>query len=151
MNPFPSSLLQALQMRRGELPEAQQRVVDVLLQAPQAAVGATVEQLAQRAGVSMPTVVRTCRSFGHDSVREFMLVLAQDIALDASYLHRSVVADDTAGDIVGKIIRSATASMKSRSQGTKRMGAALLGMANPGSRLGPRGGPGRSKGRAGGS
>ena len=28
-----------------------------------------------------------------------MLALAQDIAVDASFLHRSVVADDTAADI----------------------------------------------------
>ena len=113
MSVISSSLFQSLSTRRAELPEAQQRVVDVLLQGPQAAVGATVEQLAQRAGVSMPTVVRTCRSFGYASVREFMLALAQDIAVDASFLHRSVVADDTAADILGKIIRSATASMSS--------------------------------------
>ena len=69
MSVISSSLFQSLSTRRAELPEAQQRVVDVLLQGPQAAVGATVEQLAQRAGVSMPTVVRTCRSFEYASVR----------------------------------------------------------------------------------
>ncbi len=46
MSVISSSLFQSLSTRRAELPEAQQRVVDVLLQVPQAAVGATVEQLA---------------------------------------------------------------------------------------------------------
>ncbi len=115
MNTQPSRLLQRLQEQYADLPDAQQRVVDLIVRDPQSAVGATVEQLAQGAGVSMPTIVRTCRSFGFDSVREFMVALAQDIALGESYqhryLHRSVQSDDTPTEIASKIVRSATASM----------------------------------------
>lgn len=115
MNTLPPRLLQQLQEQYADLPDAQQRVVDLIVQDPQGAVGATVEQLAQRAGVSMPTIVRTCRSFGFDSVREFMVALAQDIALGESYqqryLHRSVQPDDTPAEIASKIVQSATASM----------------------------------------
>ncbi|MDR1936776.1 MAG: MurR/RpiR family transcriptional regulator [Candidatus Accumulibacter sp.] len=111
MNTLPPRLLQRLKEQRGELPDAQQRVVELILGDPQGAVGATVEQLAQAAGVSMPTIVRTCRSFAYDSVREFMLALAQDVALGGFYLHRSVQPDDTPAEIAGKIVRSATASM----------------------------------------
>ena len=111
MNTLPRPLLQQLQEKYPTLPEAQQRVVKLIAQDPQAAVGATVELLAQGAGVSMPTIVRTCRAFGFVSVREFMVSLAQDIALGGSYLHRSVTPDDSPADIVSKIVRSATASM----------------------------------------
>jgi DNA-binding MurR/RpiR family transcriptional regulator len=97
------------------LPEAQQRVVERIIRDPRGAVDATVEELARRAGVSMPTVVRACRSFGYDSVRKFMLALARDIALDEShqhrYLHRSVQPGDAPAEIAGKIVRSAIASM----------------------------------------
>jgi DNA-binding MurR/RpiR family transcriptional regulator len=111
MNTLPPRLLQNLHEKYPDLPEAQQRVVDLIARNPQEAVSATVEQLALQAGVSMPTVVRTCRSFGFSSVREFMVTLAQDVALGGSYLHRSVTPEDAPAEIVSKIVRSATASM----------------------------------------
>lgn len=108
-------LLQRLQEQCAGLPDAQRRTVNLIMQDPQDAVGATVEQLALRAGVSMPTIVRTCRAFGYDSVREFMLALAQDVALGESqqrrYLHRSVQPEDSSAEIASKIVRSAAASM----------------------------------------
>lgn len=106
-----NSLLQQLRERLNDLPEAQRSVVRVVLEDPRSAVGATVEQLAQQAGVSMPTIVRTCRSFGHDSVREFMLALAQDLAVSGSYLHRSVLPDDSSQDVSSKIIHAAVSSL----------------------------------------
>jgi RpiR family transcriptional regulator, carbohydrate utilization regulator len=93
------------------LPAAQQNVVRLILADPEAAVAATVESLADKAGVSMPTIVRTCRVFGFDSVREFMLALAQDIAVGGSFLHRSVTADDVPREVIGKVIASATSSL----------------------------------------
>lgn len=111
MNSASPGLLQQLRQRLPELPEAQARVVRSVLEDPRAAVAATVEQLAQQAGVSMPTIVRTCRSFGHDSVREFMLALAQDVAVSGSYLHRSVLAEDTAQDVSSKIVHAAVTSL----------------------------------------
>lgn len=104
-------LLQRLRERMDELPAAQRSVVQCVIEDPRAAVAATVEQLAQQAGVSMPTIVRTCRSFGFESVREFMLALAQDLAVTGSYLHRSVLAEDSAGDVASKIIHAAVSSL----------------------------------------
>ncbi|MEJ8811219.1 MurR/RpiR family transcriptional regulator [Variovorax ureilyticus] len=106
-----SSLLQRLRESMAALPAAQRSVVQVVLDEPRAAVAATVEQLAQQAGVSMPTIVRTCRAFGFDSVREFMLALAQDLAVTGSYLHRSVLAEDSASDVTSKIIHAAVSSL----------------------------------------
>jgi DNA-binding MurR/RpiR family transcriptional regulator len=114
VNTHPQRLQERLREQYAELPDAQQRVVDLILGDPQTAVSATVEQLAQSAGVSMPTIVRACRSFGYASVREFMLALAQDIAFGGSqhrYLHRSVQSDDAPAEIASKIVRSAIASM----------------------------------------
>lgn len=111
MNDAASHLLQRLRERMDSLPAAQRSVVQAVLDDPGAAVAATVEQLAQQAGVSMPTIVRTCRSFGFDSVREFMLALAQDLAVRGSYLHRAVLAEDTAGDVSNKIVHAAVSSL----------------------------------------
>jgi DNA-binding MurR/RpiR family transcriptional regulator len=114
VNALPPRLSQQLRERLGELPEAQRRVVARILGDPRSAVVATVEELARDAGVSMPTVVRACRAFAYDSVREFMLALAQDIASAESpprYLHRSVLPDDAPAEVADKIVRSAIASM----------------------------------------
>lgn len=111
MTAMSSSLLQRLRESLATLPAAQRSVVQVVLDDPRAAVAATVEQLAQQAGVSMPTIVRTCRAFGFDSVREFMLALAQDLAVTGSYLHRSVLAEDSASDVASKIIHAAVSSL----------------------------------------
>ena len=98
----PILTLQLLQQQKDALPLAQRQVIDVILRDPGAAVLATVEQLAAQAGVSMPTIVRMCRRFGFDSVREFMVALAQTLAVSGSHLHRSVRAEDPA-DAVGKM------------------------------------------------
>jgi DNA-binding MurR/RpiR family transcriptional regulator len=113
LNALSPRLLQRLRERLGELTEAQRRVVVRILDDPQGAVGATVEEIARAASVSMPTVVRTCRAFACDSVREFMLALAQDIAAGEPprYLHRSVLPDDAPAEVADKIVRSAIASM----------------------------------------
>jgi DNA-binding MurR/RpiR family transcriptional regulator len=106
-----TDLLKKLHDRLPGLPDAQRRVARYILDDPRAAVSATVEQLAQQSGVSMPTIVRTCRAFGHASVRDFMLALAQDLAVTGSYLHRSVVPEDSAPDVVGKIVHAAVSSL----------------------------------------
>lgn len=105
------NLLQQMQERSPELSPAQKMVVRVILDDPQAAVLATVEQLAQKAGVSMPTIVRTCRSFGFVSVRDFMVALAQSYAATSSLLHRSVLADDGVADVSSKVIHAAISSL----------------------------------------
>lgn len=111
MSALAQGLLQQMRERLSALPGAQRKVVQSMLEDPSAAAGATVEQLAQAAQVSMPTVVRTCRSFGYDSVRDFMLALAQDLAVSGSHLHRSVLTDDTAQQVSSKIIQAAVASL----------------------------------------
>ena len=111
VNTSSHGLLRRMHAALPTLSGAQRKVVDAMLQDPATAAAATVEQLAAAANVSMPTIVRTCRSFGFDSVRDFMLALAQDLAVSGSHLHRSVADDDSASDVAGKIIQAAVASL----------------------------------------
>ncbi|WP_276809574.1 MurR/RpiR family transcriptional regulator [Castellaniella defragrans] len=105
------SLQQRLRAELPALPKAQQRVVTVLLADPGSRVNQTVESIAAQAEVSMPSVVRTCRRFGFDSVREFMLALAQDLALSPHHLHRNVSLSDEGPDVARKIIQGAISSL----------------------------------------
>jgi DNA-binding MurR/RpiR family transcriptional regulator len=111
LGPSPSSLLRALREPDRPVSPAQRQVIDFLLQDPGAVVNGTIEQIANGAGVSMPTVIRACRSFGYETFRDFMLALAQDLAVFPHHLHRSVSLDDSAADVVDKIVGGATASL----------------------------------------
>lgn len=107
----PMLTLQLLQQQKDALPMAQRQVIDVILQDPSAAVLATVEQLASQAHVSMPTIVRMCRRFGFDSVREFMVALAQTLAVSGSHLHRSVEEQDSTEAVISKISHAAAGAL----------------------------------------
>ena len=113
----PALTLQMLQQAKEDLPLAQRQVIDVILQDPRAAVLATVEQIASQAHVSMPTIVRMCRRFGFDSVREFMVALAQSLAVSGSHLHRSVQAEDSTDSIVSKIVHAAAGALTNLGRG----------------------------------
>ena len=57
---------------------------------------------AERAGSSVPTIMRTCRDLGFAGLREFKLALAQELALGGSPLHRRVNIEDAADEVVGE-------------------------------------------------
>jgi DNA-binding MurR/RpiR family transcriptional regulator len=69
----------------------------------------TFEHLAQRAGSSVPTVMRTCRDLGYAGLREFKLALAQDLAVRGSPLNRRVRITDDVRQVIDKISRGAAA------------------------------------------
>ncbi len=92
-----------------ELPEAQQRVGHAVLLDPDGMVRAAVEEIARRAGVSAPTVVRFCRSLGYEGLSDFKLHLAQSLAIGTPYLHRAVTAKDDVRSLIHKILYGAAA------------------------------------------
>lgn len=110
-NSSSTGLLRQMQDSLEQVPNAQRRVLSIMLKDPGAIVNGTIEQIARAAGVSMPSVIRTCRSLGYDGFRDFMLALAQDLAISNYHLHRSVSFSDAIPDVVGKIVQSAIASM----------------------------------------
>jgi DNA-binding MurR/RpiR family transcriptional regulator len=71
-----------------ELRPAERRVADVVLDDVKYAVDASNAALAQRAGVSEPTVTRFCRAIGCEGVRDFKLKLAQSLVVGALYLSK---------------------------------------------------------------
>jgi len=108
-------LLQRLQAAAPGLPRAQKQVIAVLLQDPELALSMSVDALAEKAQVSMPTIMRTARQMGFEGVREFKLALAKDLARHA-HVHRSVTMQDSTSDIVQKILSSAAGSINALQQ-----------------------------------
>jgi DNA-binding MurR/RpiR family transcriptional regulator len=65
---------------------AEQSVADAVLSDVQAAVSASNAEIADRAGVSQPTVTRFCRAIGCEGVRDFKLQLARSLAVGEAFL-----------------------------------------------------------------
>jgi RpiR family transcriptional regulator, carbohydrate utilization regulator len=92
------------------LAPAEQRVAKLVLANPRAFASLPVAELADRAHVSKPTVVRFCRSVGYDGLTDFKRKLMGSVSEGVPFIHRSVDADDKTGDIMVKVIDNTVAA-----------------------------------------
>jgi RpiR family carbohydrate utilization transcriptional regulator len=93
------------------LPPAEQRVAKLLLADPRSFATLPVSELADRAHVSKPTVVRFCRSVGYDGLADFKLKLAGNVNEGVPFVHRSVDDDDKPAELIVKVVDNAVAAM----------------------------------------
>jgi RpiR family transcriptional regulator, carbohydrate utilization regulator len=92
-------------------PTSRRSVLALILEDPQRVLDESFEQLAQRAGSSVPTVMRTCRDLGYPGLREFKMALAQEMAVSGSPLHRRVQLQDSTEEVISKVIKGAATSV----------------------------------------
>ncbi len=92
------------------LAPAEQRVGKLVLADPRAFASLPVAELADRAHVSKPTVVRFCRSLGYDGLSDFKLKLAGSVNEGVPFIHRSVDPDDKPAEVMVKVIDNAVAA-----------------------------------------
>ncbi|WP_395138511.1 MurR/RpiR family transcriptional regulator [Schlegelella aquatica] len=93
------------------LPPAEQRVAKLVLADPRSFASLPVAELAERAHVSKPTVVRFCRSVGYDGLADFKLKLAGSVNEGVPFVHRAVDEDDKSSDIIVKVIDNAVSAL----------------------------------------
>ncbi len=92
------------------LAPAEQRVAHLVLGDPRAFANLPVTELASRAHVSKPTVIRFCRSVGYDGLSDFKLKLAGSVSEGVPFIHRSVDTDDKTSDVLVKVIDNTVAA-----------------------------------------
>lgn len=92
------------------LAPAEQRVGKLVLLDPRTFASLPVTELALRAHVSKPTVVRFCRSMGYDGLSDFKLKLAGTVSEGVPFIHRSVDVDDKVSDVLVKVIDNTVAA-----------------------------------------
>ena len=92
------------------LAPAEQRVGKLVLSDPRAFANLPITELADRAHVSKPTVVRFCRSVGYDGLSDFKLKLAGSVSEGVPFVHRSVDVDDKTSDVMVKVIDNTVAA-----------------------------------------
>ena len=103
-------MLDRIQASLPSLAPAEQRVAKLCLADPRAFAKLPVTELADRAHVSKPTVVRFCRSVGYDGLSDFKLKLAGTVNEGVPFIHRSVDADDKTSDVMVKVIDNTVAA-----------------------------------------
>jgi len=101
-----ADLLGAIRASMDSFSPGQRAIAAVILDDPNWAVQAPVEDLAARADVSPPTIVRFARVVGCDGLRDFKLKLAGALAFGTAYLHRNVRPGDAPADIVRNVVGS---------------------------------------------
>jgi RpiR family transcriptional regulator, carbohydrate utilization regulator len=105
------SMLERVHAALPALPPAEQRVAKLVLADARSFASLPVSELAERAHVSKPTVVRFCRSVGYDGLADFKLKLAGTVNEGVPFVHRAVDEDDKPGDIVVKVIDNAVSAL----------------------------------------
>jgi len=103
-------MLDRIRASMPSLAPAEQRVAKLVLGDPRTFAKLPVSELAERAHVSKPTVVRFCRSVGYDGLSDFKLKLAGSVSEGVPFIHRSVDPDDKTGDVLVKVIDNAVAA-----------------------------------------
>jgi RpiR family carbohydrate utilization transcriptional regulator len=103
-------MLDRIKSTLASLAPAEQRVGKLLLSDPRSFAGLPVVELAQRAQVSKPTVVRFCRSVGYEGLSDFKLKLAGSLSEGVPFIHRNVGTADTTGDVLVKVIDNTVAA-----------------------------------------
>jgi len=93
------------------LPPAEQRVAKLVLADARSFASLPVSELADRAHVSKPTVVRFCRSVGYDGLADFKRKLAGSVNEGVPFVHRAVDEDDKPSDIVVKVVDNAVSAL----------------------------------------
>jgi len=113
----PGGWLKFLAAACERLPAAERRVAECVLASPHETLQLSLAQVAARAGVSEPTVIRCCRSLGCSGFPDFKLRMAQGLASGPQFVHADVLPGDSVADMAAKVFgKAASTLLQVRSQ-----------------------------------
>ncbi|MEH6639874.1 MAG: transcriptional regulator HexR [Porticoccaceae bacterium] len=107
----PAELTQTISDELANLRKSERKVAEFILARPIDVVRMRIVDLAQRAGVSEPTVVRFCRAVGCEGFQDFKLALAQQLASSPSYGQIAVTDSDSVAEYSFKVFDSTIDSL----------------------------------------
>lgn len=104
-------MLSEIETAAKNMTRAEKKVARVVLASPYRILRKSIGLLAGEAGVSEPTVIRFCRALNCRGFQDFKLQLAQDLATGAHFSETRLAIDETAPDLIAKVIDSGIASL----------------------------------------
>lgn len=91
---------------------AERKVAECALAEPKWFVHAAVAEIAEKAAVSQPTVIRFCRSLGYKGLPEFKLALSANIGQEGMpFVHEELNSDDDMGYVTEKVLGNTAAAI----------------------------------------
>lgn len=104
-------MLNRIQANKAGLRRSERKVAELVLAQPQAAINSSIGELARRACVSEPTVIRFCRALGCAGFQDFKLKLAQSLASGVPYVHTDVQPNDSPAELADKVFDRSIATL----------------------------------------
>lgn len=89
------------------LSKSEQLVANYIINHPEQVINLSVAALAEAAGVSDPTVVRTCKRLGYVGYQDLKVTLAQSVVTPLQNIHEDISPSDDTQKIVSKVFISA--------------------------------------------
>lgn len=105
------TMLDRIRAVRPGLRKSEQKVADFVLARPNTAVNSSIAALAERAGVSEPTIIRFCRAIECSGFQDFKLKLVGSLATGVPYVCSGVDADDSVEELCFKVFDRAIATL----------------------------------------
>jgi RpiR family carbohydrate utilization transcriptional regulator len=104
-------MLKEIETAVTQMTRAEKKVARSVLASPYKVLRKSIGLLASESGVSEPTVIRFCRGLNCKGFQDFKLQLAQDLATGAHFSETSLSTDESAPDLIAKVIDSGIASL----------------------------------------
>ena len=105
------NVLEVIREALQDLRKSDAKVANLVLREPHWVLDSTLAEVADRAGVSQPTVMRFCVAVGFSGFQEFKLRLAHSLALGRPATHSVIMGSDTLGDVADKIFEYTLTSL----------------------------------------
>jgi RpiR family transcriptional regulator, carbohydrate utilization regulator len=99
----PAELTRKISKAKATMRKSERKVAEYVLNHSQEVINLRIVDLAAKAEVSEPTVVRFCRAIGCDGFQEFKLSLAQQLASSPSFGQVAVTDSDSVEDFSHKV------------------------------------------------
>lgn len=104
-------ILERVRKAMPQLSPAEQRVASLILAQPRAVLNEPIVEIARRAEVSQPTVIRFCRTLGCQGLADFKLKLASGVSGTVPVAHSQVHVGDSSLDVGVKVVDNTISAM----------------------------------------
>jgi len=104
-------MLGEIETAQKSMTRAERKVARAVLSSPYRVLRKSIGLLASEAGVSEPSVIRFCRALNCKGFQDFKLQLAQDLATGAHFSETRLSIDESAPDLITKVIDSGISSL----------------------------------------
>lgn len=104
-------LLERIRAGMESLSPAERRVASLVLEQPRTVLNDPVAEIALKAAVSQPTVIRFCRSLGMQGLSDFKLKLASGLTTAVPVRHSQVRIGDPGTALVAKIFNNTSSAI----------------------------------------